>query len=244
MAITLTKPVVGGSQDSWGDTLNTALDDIAAALNGTAGTIAPDMTSFDINGTAVTASAAELNLLDGVTATTTEINYVDGVTSNIQTQLDAKQAADATLTALAGLATGSNKIPYSTGTDTFGQLDFKDEDSMSSNSASAVPSQQSVKAYTDGLAIGVGQSWQDVKSSRSLSTSYQNTTGRPIMVAITHEGSQYPIQVSSNGSTWVSVGLTGNSGVVRSGTAFVVPNSHYYRVNGGSGAPYIWSELR
>ena len=37
----------------------------------------------------LTATAAELNLLDGVTATTTELNYVDGVTSSIQTQLDA-----------------------------------------------------------------------------------------------------------------------------------------------------------
>ena len=36
----------------------------------------------------VTATATELNLLDGVTATTTELNYVDGVTSNIQTQID------------------------------------------------------------------------------------------------------------------------------------------------------------
>ena len=34
---------------------------------------------------AVTASTAEINLLDGVTATTAEINYLDGVTSNIQT---------------------------------------------------------------------------------------------------------------------------------------------------------------
>ena len=39
----------------------------------------------------VTATATELNLIDGVTATTDEINYIDGVTSNIQTQLDAKQ---------------------------------------------------------------------------------------------------------------------------------------------------------
>ena len=38
----------------------------------------------------VTSTATELNLLDGVTATTAEINYVDGVTSNIQTQLNAK----------------------------------------------------------------------------------------------------------------------------------------------------------
>ena len=36
----------------------------------------------------VTATAAELNILDGVTASTAELNYVDGVTSNIQTQLD------------------------------------------------------------------------------------------------------------------------------------------------------------
>tara|TARA_Y100000741_G_scaffold70956_1_gene51619 strand:+ start:82 stop:1239 length:1158 start_codon:yes stop_codon:yes gene_type:complete len=41
----------------------------------------------------VTATATELNLIDGVTATTAEINYVDGVTSNIQTQIDAKQAS-------------------------------------------------------------------------------------------------------------------------------------------------------
>ena len=38
----------------------------------------------------VTATAAEINKLDGVTATTAELNHVDGVTSNIQTQLDAK----------------------------------------------------------------------------------------------------------------------------------------------------------
>ena len=49
-----------------------------------------DMDTLSIGGTAVTSTAAELNILDGVTATTTEINYVDGVTSNIQTQLDAK----------------------------------------------------------------------------------------------------------------------------------------------------------
>jgi len=38
-----------------------------------------------ING--VTASAAEINILDGATITTTELNYLDGVTANVQTQL-------------------------------------------------------------------------------------------------------------------------------------------------------------
>jgi hypothetical protein len=41
----------------------------------------------------VTATTTELNKLDGVTASTAELNYVDGVTSNIQTQLNAKQAS-------------------------------------------------------------------------------------------------------------------------------------------------------
>ena len=38
----------------------------------------------------ITSNVTELNLLDGVTATTAEINYVDGVTSNVQTQIDSK----------------------------------------------------------------------------------------------------------------------------------------------------------
>jgi len=45
-----------------------------------------------LNTTAVTATGAELNLLDGVTATTAEINYLDGVTSDIQTQFSGKAA--------------------------------------------------------------------------------------------------------------------------------------------------------
>ena len=40
--------------------------------------------------TDVTATATEVNVLDGITATTAELNYTDGVTSSIQTQLDAK----------------------------------------------------------------------------------------------------------------------------------------------------------
>ena len=39
----------------------------------------------------LTATAAELNKLDGATITTQELNYLDGVTSNIQDQIDGKQ---------------------------------------------------------------------------------------------------------------------------------------------------------
>jgi len=51
-----------------------------------------------VGATDVTASASEVNILDGATLTVTELNYVDGVTSAIQTQLDTKVSATSTNT--------------------------------------------------------------------------------------------------------------------------------------------------
>ena len=99
------KATIGGSEDTWGATINTAFDAIDTLLGGT------DATEFAVlNG--ATVSTSELNKLDGVTATTAEINaltgmtatsvelsYSDGVTSAIQTQIDAKSPlADPTFT--------------------------------------------------------------------------------------------------------------------------------------------------
>lgn len=194
-----------------GTDLNTAVAALAASfVDATDGTtaIAPNLTegSWEVGGTAVTSTAAELNLLDGVTATTAELNildgvtattaelnYTDGVTANIQTQIDGKQPLDATLTGLAGLTTGANKVPYSTGADTFSQLDFKDEDNMASNSATAIPSQQSVKAYVDANSVKItsgsapyygARAWVNfngltgaIRSGQNVASVVRNSTG-------------------------------------------------------------------
>jgi len=66
----------------------------------------------------VTATATELNLLDGVTATTAELNYVDGVTSNVQTQLDAKTADGDNVNNLVG-STSADTVPQDSGSDNY-----------------------------------------------------------------------------------------------------------------------------
>lgn len=206
-----------------------------------------------------TISALGANLIDdttgdamldtmGITASVAQLNYSNGVTSSIQSQLDTlnsgKQAADDILTDLSGLTQAANKIPYFNTSTTASTLDFKDEDDMSSNSATAVPSQQSVKAYVDNSASGVGisQTWQDVTSSRSSNTSYQNTTGLPIMVSLSiSTGSQKFVYVSSDNLTFIEIGR-GDASQTTESFSFIVPDDYYYKTSSGTIAK--WAELR
>ena len=250
-------PTVGGNQDAWGDLLNanwTAIDTLLGGTNATEFAIldGATVTTAELNILdGVTATTAEINVLDGITATVTELNYTSGVTSSIQTQLDGKQDIDATLTAYANTLTAANKIPYATSVDVAGELDFKDEDDMASNSATAVPSQQSVKAYVDAevagiqSGIGYGQTWQNVAASRANNTQYQNTTGKPIMVFVTGGAVSGTTNITAYAGTASANLIIGRSDA-RYGypsVSFIVPDQHYYKVSAGNGIQY-WTELR
>jgi len=111
-----------------------AIDATVATLAGTQTLTNKTLTSPKINeDVAVTATATEINLLDGVTATTAELNILDGVTSTAA-ELNILDGVTATATEI-NLLDGITAIA--------------DEDNMSSNSATALATQQSIKAYVD-----------------------------------------------------------------------------------------------
>lgn len=94
------------------------------------------------------------------------------------------------------------------------------------------------------LGLGYGQTWQDVKASRSFNTTYTNTTGKPIFIALVISGGTSPnVSFNLNGSGNVQfIHATGDI----DNAYLVVPNGQTYQVNSISGANSIWEwrELR
>ena len=107
------------------------------------GTVHTD--AINLDGTAITATAAELNIMDGVTATAAELNILDGVTSTAAELniLDGVTATTAELNIMDGVTSTTAELNILDG------KAFLDEDDMSSNSATGIASQQSIKAYVD-----------------------------------------------------------------------------------------------
>jgi hypothetical protein len=92
------------------------------------------------------------------------------------------------------------------------------------------------------VGLGIGQTWTDVTSSRALSTTYTNSTGKPILVSI--------FCVFSNGSSaTLSVGgvdagyanaFSGGANNIQA----VVPNGVTYSISGPYASLGHWAELR
>lgn len=108
---------------------------------------------------------------------------------------------------------------------------------------SAPISAASIAAAVDARALGVGQTWQNVAADRAVATIYQNTTGKPIQVAIAaRRGSSGPgLEVSIDGETFFTVSET--SGTGNSVHNAVIPDQTYYRMATGNTIDN-WSELR
>ena len=127
-----------------------------------------------------------------------------------------------------------------------------DENNMSSDSATSLATQQSIKAYADGGDIGVGQTWQNV--TRALDeTSYTNSTGKPIMVKGRFSGNTddhtIKIFVTPSGGSEVEIVFatgTNSGGSVVSDGCIIIPNNTSYKFSkaGNTITFFQFTELR
>ncbi len=95
------------------------------------------------------------------------------------------------------------------------------------------------KQAIDALSFGATHTWSDMAGSRTAGTVYQNTTNRPIGVAVSLiDAFAASLQVSSNGVDFISLS-SGHTGLDLPSFA-VVPPGGYYRVTVGF---FTWTEL-
>ena len=105
--------------------------------------------------------------------------------------------------------------------------------------------------------IGVDQTWQDVTASRAISTTYTNSTGRPIQVSVsvnstTNSGCYVRFYI--NGVVVARQGAAQSSSLdARANVSLIIPNGNTYKIenadqagNNGQGqiALQTWFELR
>lgn len=90
------------------------------------------------------------------------------------------------------------------------------------------------------LALGIGQTWQNVSGSRASGTTYTNTTGKPIMVALYGGAINTSRTFTVNGLslTWNN---SGGATLVYTAFTLIIPNGASYS---NTGAVSQWLELR
>jgi len=145
--ITTTGLITGGSLDiddvvingsTIGHTDDTDLITVADGVVTVAGEVS--MTTLDIGGTNITATAAELNILDGVTSTASELNILDGVTATASELniLDGVTSTTSELNILDGVTSTAAELNILDGaTATTAEINILDGDTAASSTTLA-----------------------------------------------------------------------------------------------------------
>jgi hypothetical protein len=106
------------------------------------------------------------------------------------------------------------------------------------------------QALASMSSLGYGQTWQVVTGSRALATTYYNTTGRPITVAISTIGSvsssSTSLTITVNSIDIIAQGLIYGAGGIAAGPSvtFIVPSGQSYSATVTQATLSNWTELR
>ena len=169
------------------------------------------------NDSAKALSAAQGKVLQGNKLESNKVGAANGVASlDANTKVPATQLPNASTTAIGAV-----------------QLN----DTLTSASTSQALTAAQGKVLND-MMLGVGQTWQNVLSVRSINTDYINNTGRPIQVSIWQAADTAPSLIV-DGVTVASI--DGTSGSVGVQATAIVPSGSTYRVTALVNG---WAELR
>ena len=143
-----------------------------------------DLGSLILGGTAVTATAAELNIMDGVTATTAELNVLDGVTATTAELniLDGVTATTAELNILDGVTATTAELNILDGvTATTAELNYVDgvtsaiQTQLDAKAPSASPTLTTPTLTSAVTITGGTESWTVTASGTNLTFAYNGT---------------------------------------------------------------------
>jgi len=143
-----------------------------------------DLGSLILGGTAVTATAAELNILDGVTATTAELNILDGVTATTAELniLDGVTATTAELNIMDGVTATTAELNILDGvTATTAELNYVDgvtsaiQTQLDAKAPSASPTLTTPTLTSAVTITGGTESWTVTASGTNLTFAYDGT---------------------------------------------------------------------
>jgi hypothetical protein len=147
----LNKPTVGGDDNAWGGDWNSNADKLDDLLDGTTGITPNLIAGWEVGGTAVTATAAELNVLDGVTASTAELNILDGVTASTAELniLDGVTSTAAELNILDGVTATTAELNFVDGVTSNIQTQFTAKADLASPALTGTPTAPTAAAGTN-----------------------------------------------------------------------------------------------
>src|ERR1041384_1001317 len=167
--------------------------------------------------------------LSASSVTAAELGFLSGVGSSIQTQLNAKQAGDNDLTAIAAL--GSTGIAVRTGTDTWAQRSIVDGAGLTWSNGSAVGGNPSAvwnpSTYVNNISM-----WDGTQASRTLTANLSGASD-PVLTFSNGQieqttGNFLGPLIDKGGAVYASLQAAIDAAVAAGKNAVVIPAGDYH----------------